>query len=395
MTGSITSTDAYCTQNHTTDIYFRTDGNNKIASGHLMRCLAIARACVRMGLRTAFIVSDEQSLTLLQERFTVPHEFETYCMDSDYTRLPQEIPTLLTCIRWNTVHASNNPKPWIFVDSYYADPSYLQTLRQYFRVAYLDDLRQFDCPVDLVINYDTDKDCRYYAVADRRLLGAQYTPLREQFRTPSYEVRTKAAHVLLSTGGTDPYGVAECLLNAVYARPAETLSSLHYHILTGRMNTRYDALVALARLHPTIHIHEGVSDVVSLMASCDLAVCAGGTTLCELCAVGVPTISYLMAENQRTAVVTYSELGLIPYAGDIRFTKSDTSLSPDDIGITQENTTFFSSDQFTINSSVLSRILSFMTLMSQNFSARTESSQKMRAFLDGTGADLIAGELLS
>lgn len=346
------------------DIYFRTDGNSDIATGHLVRCLAIARACMRKRATVKFVVSDEQSFTLIQERFISPQEFEVYCLNSDYTNLPEELPALSALAIQN--RAADASKPWIFVDSYYATPSYLTALRKDFRVAYLDDLRSFDCPVDLVINYDTDEDCDYYAKAGRKLLGAQYTPLREQFNNTAYTVRPTVKHVLLSTGGTDPYGVAECLLNEIY-QSTQILQSMHYHILTGSTNTRLADLVSFAQIHPNIHIHKGVSDVASLMASCDLAVCAGGTTLCELCAVGVPAISYLMAENQRTAVENYAKSGLIPYAGDIR----------------------------SAGSTAIAAILSFMTYMSQNLSARTKSSQSMRAFLNGSGADQIAGELTS
>lgn len=345
------------------EIYFRTDGNSEIATGHLMRCLAIARACIRQRATVKFIVSDEQSSTLMQERFISPHEFEVYCLNSDYTNLQDELP-LLTTLSMRDKPMATAPKPWIFVDSYYATPSYLTALRKDFRVAYLDDLRSFDCPVDLVINYDTDKDCDCYAKAGRKLLGAQYTPLREQFNNKAYTVRPTVEHVLLSTGGTDPYGVAERLLKEIYCS-TQMLQSMHYHILTSNSNTRYANLVSFAQIHPNIHIHEGISDVASLMASCDLAVCAGGTTLCELCAVGVPAISYLMAENQRTAVESYAKSGLIPCAGDIR---------PAD-------------------STAIAAILSFMTDMSQNLSARQKSSQSMRAFLNGSGADQIAGEL--
>lgn len=354
------------------DIYFRTDGNSKIATGHIMRCLAIARACVKKGADVKFIVSDRQSTSLVQECFAIPQEFQVYCLDSDYTKLPQELPALCTLVMQDKT-VTNSSKPWIFVDSYYADPSYLLSLRDYFRVAYLDDLRSFDCPVDLVINYDTSTDCDHYANADRKLLGVQYTPLREQFNAAVYTVRPTVEHVLLSTGGTDPYAVAEHLLHTIYAELSDTaplqdahlLRSLQYHILTSSANMRYDALASYVQKHSNVHIHEGVSNVASLMSSCDLAVSAGGTTLCELCAVGVPTISYLMADNQRTAVETYAGLGLIPYAGDVRAAKD----------------------------SVMSVILSFITHMSQNLSARKESSQSMRAFLNGAGAAQIACEL--
>lgn len=400
-----------------TDIYFRTDGNSKIATGHLMRCLTIARACTRQGATVKFIVSDEESLALLRERFEIPQEFSTCCLNSNYENLSPEVPALLSSLSADSeaIGTVSDVKPWIFIDSYYASTSYFMTLRKHFRVAYLDDLRSIDCTVDLLINYDTEEDCSCYSNAARKLLGAQYTPLREQFHTPSYTVRPEAKHVLLSTGGTDPYRVAESLLHNIYdqtlptgilsdmqnhlpdATETASLRSMHYHILTSRANTRYDALNALAQTHPSVHIHTNVTEVAALMASCDLAVSAGGTTLCELCAVGVPSVSYLMAENQRTAVETYAKRNLIPCAGDIRPSAS-TQDSDSCIHHTSTNSVPLSitenPDSYIPCSSTLRHILNFLSGMAQNYDARTAVSSSMRSFMDGSGAELIAQALL-
>lgn len=385
------------------DIYFRTDGNSEIATGHLMRCLAIARACAQEGLNVGFIVSDEESAVLLQERFAVLQEFDIRCLHRDYKDLEHEIPSLLSCLAQDTEKgkskAASDRKPWLFIDSYYVSASYFKALRNDFRTAYLDDLQSFSCAVDLVINYDTEEDCDFYSDASRKLLGAQYTPLREQFRSPAYEVRPAAEHVLLSTGGTDPYRVAESLLRCIYdvpsscAAPPEILRSMHYHVLTSRTNTRYGALDALAKKHPSIHIHTNVTEVAALMASCDLAVSAGGTTLCELCAVGVPSVSYLMAENQRIAVEAFTERKLIPCAGDIRPVdfSADSVLSGTG---SPASPVPCPTNTGTCNPTVLSRILGFLSDMAQDPAARAEISAAMRNYLDGTGAQQIARALV-
>lgn len=386
-----------------TRIYFRTDANTEIATGHIMRCLAIARACAKQNACITFIVSDEESLTLLQERFDIPGEFGIHCLHSNYQRMHDELPALLSYLDTqadseytasNTTIPDmptaaikqNSTKPWLFIDSYFATPAYFAALRSHCQIAYLDDLRSFPCEVDLVIHYDTDTDCIHYKNAARKLLGACYTPLREQFEQPAYAVRPSVKNILLSTGGTDPYGVAEHLLQNIFHNTDEAylpLSDCDYHIVTSKANSRYHALTAMAEANAHIHIHEGVSDMASLMASCDLAVSAGGTTLCELCTVGVPTVSYLMAENQRTAVETFSKKGLIPFAGDIRSKKSSQASS----GSSPENLP-------AVNGPVIASILSFLTQMSVNVEVRKKSSQCMRAFLDGQGAKRIAEALI-
>ncbi len=346
-----------------TNIFFRTDGNKEIATGHIMRCLTIARACKKKGASVKFVVSDTESVSLLQERFLCNEEFPVCCLHSNYREMTIEVPALTSLLK---AEDNGNAKPWLFIDSYFATPAYFDMLSPYCKTAYLDDLRSFDCNVDLVVNYDTDQECAFYQNAADRLLGIQYAPLREQFQNPVYEVRPEVKNILLSTGGTDPYGIAEKILDAVSEIPL--LQTMHYHIITAGTNTRYNVLQAMSDKNPRIRIHKGVTDMASLMASCDLAVSAGGTTLCELCAVGVPTVSFLMADNQHTAIETFSVKKLIPCAGDVR--------------------------NNTAGKEVIEHITDFLTRMSQNADSRKKSSHAMRAFLDGCGAAKIADRLL-
>lgn len=106
--------------------------------------------------------------------------------------------------------------------------------------------------------------------------------------------------------------------------------------------------------------------MASLMCSCDLAVSAGGTTLYELCALGIPTISFTMADNQLTNAKAFDSVQAIPYAGDIRFQQDE----------------------------VLHRVLHFMTDMSQNFKSRKNAHETMSRFVDDRGSARIADALL-
>ena len=49
------------------EIYIRTDMNNQIATGHMMRCLAIADALQKNRIKVNFIVADESALELLKK----------------------------------------------------------------------------------------------------------------------------------------------------------------------------------------------------------------------------------------------------------------------------------------------------------------------------------------
>lgn len=341
-------------------IYFRTDGNEEIATGHIMRCLSIARACAALSMDARFLVSDEKSTALLEERFSLPKEFPIICLHSDYQDLEKELPSLRSILK----AAPETCR--LFIDSYFVTKTYLSELQKLCPIAYLDDLIAFDYPVDLIVNYDVKREPACYHKAARRLTGAVYTPLREQFQNVSYEIKPEVRHVLLSAGGTDACNVIGTLFYRIFNEDAEDfLQNLHYHVITSRLNSHFQELESLALCHPDIHIHTNVQDMAALMSRCDLGISAGGTTLYELCAIGVPSVSFITADNQLCAVQTFSEDQIIPCAGDAR-----TSLEK-----------------------TIDDLTAFLSGHKDSYSERKKSSQRMRAFIDGKGACRIAAAL--
>ena len=124
-------------------VYIRTDGNETIATGHLMRCLSIARALKKRGAAVAFLVSDDTSASILQKMYSpdeiADHSFPILELRTDYRSLDREIQTMQGILSSHNVAC-------LLVDSYFATPEYLDILRQICKVAYLDDLQAFDCP---------------------------------------------------------------------------------------------------------------------------------------------------------------------------------------------------------------------------------------------------------
>ena len=108
-------------------LFFRADGNQNIATGHLMRCLTIARACQKYadenGLQAdiRFVVSDQESVSLLKERMQCSPsgepEFPVVCLSYDYRTPALELPvqehwdkkgmaqmvfSFLNCMKWSS-----------------------------------------------------------------------------------------------------------------------------------------------------------------------------------------------------------------------------------------------------------------------------------------------------
>ena len=384
-------------------IYIRADGNTEIATGHFVRCLSIARA-LKKELQTAgtivtdpnespitFLVSDQESKALLSGFFDCKEEFPVRILETARYDDPEaELPELISLV--NKCQIS---KPVLLVDSYFVTESYFLSLKDHVTLVYLDDLRSFDYPVDLVVNYDiltseTQQEYEHsYTRAGRRLLGGAYAPLRPQFQSAGRPLPSvsdgKVCHVLIASGGSDPYHTTLHLTEYLLE---ECPPGYCFDLLLGSMNPDRQALCELADRQnlrdsaspsakvSTVILHQNVSDMASLMQSCDLALSAAGTTLYELCAVGVPTASFIIADNQIASANAFAQNDAIPCLGDVRtneeFIKKEaahwvTSMNP-----------------YVQNQAASVRLLRYRNV-----------SQRMQQLVDGNGAARIANALLS
>ena len=71
-------------------IYIRADANEYIGTGHIMRCLSIARAFVRRGEKVTFITADHRGDGLIQQ-----NGFSSICLDSDWTNMNGELSKMM------------------------------------------------------------------------------------------------------------------------------------------------------------------------------------------------------------------------------------------------------------------------------------------------------------
>lgn len=342
-------------------VYFRADGNEKIASGHILRCFSIAYELVQKGVSVTFVVADTDSEWFVQDqlhRFSWADQISVLCLNSCWKDLSQEIEQMQDLL------VKDRPD-CLLVDSYYVTENYFTSLSSLAKIAYLDDLMAFDYQVDLIINYDLEVDAAFYRHAKQCLLGSAYTPLRKEFQNSTFQVRERATQILLSTGGGDEFGLAEAILNAFVASGRSFLP-LTFHVVVASLTRRRDALSQLSLQYPNIVLEETVTQMDALMEQCDLAITAGGTTLYELCAIGVPSVCYAMNDDQYRCIQHFVNKNLVRYAGS-------KSHMPDLVPAIVDTTFRYLKDT----------------------DARRQDSQKLRALFDGNGANRIAEALLA
>lgn len=331
-------------------LYIRTDMNSIIATGHVMRCLAIADAAASQGEEVTFILADEQAAGLVRQR-----GHRAIVLYTQWNDMYAELPKLLEILEAEKIER-------LLIDSYQVTEAYLEVLTSRIKTVYIDDINAFVYPVNGIVCYANYwRKFDYYSryKGSKLFMGLKYTPLRQAFCYCNKKIiKDRVEELLLLSGGADPYDILKNILEKI-----DNSKYKKINVICGRYYQGYKNLQSAYQMFDNIHIYQAVSNMEDYMRTADIAVSAGGTTLYELCACGTPAISYAFADNQLDNVHQFQEDKIIDYAGDVRFDK------------------------------VVENIVHYLDIYREDITLRRQRSQKMQKLVDGNGALRIAEAL--
>ncbi len=172
----------------------------------------------------------------------------------------------------------------------------------------IDDLgdRKHDCDILLDQNLGVTKE-KYQEMVRKDcelLLGPKYALLRHEFaqwREKSLERRgqvIKPKSILVSLGGVDPENITTYLINEL--SKVSALADSEVNVVLGSQSPHIKAVeMAAKKSSLKINIHVDTKRMAELMSQADLAIGASGSSSWERCALGLPTINYVIADNQK------------------------------------------------------------------------------------------------
>lgn len=280
------------------NVAIRADATPSTGGGHIMRCLSLAQALARDGDRVTFL-SRPESATTVSALARSGHAVVTVEHDTPAALARQGL------------HFDA-----LVVDSYAIGAVEERACRSWARIVVaLDDLadRPHDCDLLLDQNFGRNSADYTHLVPPRCtvLAGTQYALLRPEFavaRTAALLRRDSAGtarRVLVSLGLTDVGGIAGRLVPPLL----QALPDIAFDVVVGSTAPSLSTLRAIAAREPRLALHADAPDICDLMAAADLAVGAGGSTAWERCCLGLPTVTVLIAENQRSATAALEAAG--------------------------------------------------------------------------------------
>lgn len=295
-------------------IIFRADGNEIVGAGHVMRCLSLACAAKELGNDCLFVAADSSYQKTI-ESFGI----NNIILETNYSEMNKELSRLENI-------CSNYKPDLIVVDSYYVNNEYFCSISKLGKIIYIDDLVNNAYDVDYLVNYNAyANEADYLELYEAKgykipqfLLGVKYAPLRREFQKIVLENKVvKVKDILFSAGGADPERIALNFVNELIKNETK-MKMYNFHLVLGSFEPDKEEIKALSSGRDWLIIHENVSKMSELMLKCQMAISAAGSTLYELCACGVPTITYVLADNQIFGAQALSNDGTMVHAGDFR-----------------------------------------------------------------------------
>jgi len=289
------------------NILIRTDASINIGTGHVMRCLSLADELRQKGTDINFICREEPGnlISYIEGSGYKVHQMSGEIDIETDRKLTKEILS-----KYESTH------DWLIIDHYDIDISYESPLREHVKmIMVIDDLanREHDCDLLLDQNYSNNED-RYNDLVPEnciQLLETEYAILRPQFQKAREKLRRKGGEVnriLVFMGGVDSKNITSKALRAIHMLDR---SDIAIDVVVGELNQYHDEMKVLTSKMPNTICHHNVEDMASLMSSADLCIGAGGTTTWERCCVGLPTISIILAENQKSISESLHKEGAI------------------------------------------------------------------------------------
>lgn len=298
------------------NIIFRVDSSTKMGMGHLMRCLTLADEFKKQNHNIAFICREllGNLIDLVKQKnheviaLPVDKAFQSDSIYLDWLGAEQEEDAA------QVIDKIPKNVNLLIVDSYALDEKWHKKLRSHAKkIMVIDDLadRNFDCDILLNQNLGSKKENYKNKVPKdcQLLLGCDYALLRPEFAESRKEVLTKRKqtksikNILISMGGSDTNNLTYDVLQGIN-------DDFNVIVVLGASSPHNDTILSYAK-NKNIKVVINARNMAELMLETDLAIGAGGSTSWERCCLGLPTLSYVTEDNQRTIAENLERIGAV------------------------------------------------------------------------------------
>jgi UDP-2,4-diacetamido-2,4,6-trideoxy-beta-L-altropyranose hydrolase len=314
-------------------IVFRADASEKMGSGHIIRCLTLAKVLHQNGATVTFISRKHKgnlNHLISKSGFQV---IELSQPKSSYDEISKELGSGDDYESWlgvsdqqdaeETIDNIGLEKPdWLIVDHYSLGENWEKKLRPYIKkIMVIDDLvdRQHDCNFLLNQNYSKNNAKLYKGILPKSttmFLGPKYAILGNEYVEARKKLRKRNGRFerfLVFFGASDPENLTSLSIEALSLPPLE---SVFLDVVIGVNHPNRNKIHTQCEMRGKAQSHTALPHLANLMAKADLCIGAGGSTTWERLCLGLPSIVVSTGENQVSTSLALGEDGYLEYLGE-------------------------------------------------------------------------------
>jgi len=325
------------------NIVVRADASTFMGIGHVMRCLTLANALSEAGNNIHFVCREHQG-HLGEKILAAGHAL--YLLPPPPTSIKTKPDPALSPphqqwlgVSWKTDAKQTKEAigdlivDWLIVDHYALDARWESLIRSVAkRILVIDDLadRKHDCDelLDQTINQPETIYSGLVPNHCQLLVGSAYALLRSDFttlRSKSLARRTEPSlkHLTIVFGGGDQ---SKHIIDALKSIQKSVIAkNVNITVVMAEDSRHYNQVNALSEKLPfEIEVLSYVDDMAQLMFKTDLVIGAAGGASLERCCLGVPTLLFLLAENQQANAQALSDMGAVSIIKDLTVDLKET-----------------------------------------------------------------------
>ncbi|WP_220721082.1 UDP-2,4-diacetamido-2,4,6-trideoxy-beta-L-altropyranose hydrolase [Agarivorans litoreus] len=326
----------------------RVDASIQIGSGHVYRCISLAKALEETGVEVTFLCRSlkgnlnsliaQQGFELLTLTPPLHQSLNSHCSHANWleSTYADEIKESQSIIQQFLAEKKITTLDWLIIDHYAIEQQWHLSLRPYCkRLIQIDDLadRKFNC--DFLINSSVfpEQIAYYDGLVNSKcktLLGPQFAFIRKSFseqrmKLKPYKERMNRKTILMFFGGVDSKNETLKALKGTI----ESIKSnmLNCTVVLGINNPNKGEIERFCQNRSEIlTVKIQVNNMEQLMSEAFLFIGANGSTIWECCTLGLPAITASIASNQALLAKTLDNKHIIRWLGDCNNTQ-ETSYS--------------------------------------------------------------------
>ena len=303
------------------DISIRTDSSHEIGSGHVIRCITLARELTNNGHNCKFICRDLKG----NLNSMIANEFKIDILPKPFNSSRKNISNYRNehwaGVDWLTdarqTKSKINRNDWLICDHYSFDYRWEETLcMKTKKLMVIDDLANRKHCCNLLLDATLGRDFRdYNNLVDENtklLIGAEYALLRPEFknlREKSLSIRKnrELENILICIGGMDEQNFIPKIIKSL--EKSFNTKIYKVNILISSNSPNLDNIKnCLKNINFPVKLLLDKKNIGEIMVETDLAISAGGLLSYELVTMGVPMIIFPVSEIQRKMALIFKHL---------------------------------------------------------------------------------------